>query len=187
VTNTLAEAECKNGNAYVEGPLAGKLSISADNNITITGNLTYVGGTNGADVLGLIANNSVKIYHPYGCTQYDNHSPKRCTATGNMDRPNGAGVFTSPVIQAAILTLQHSFTVQNYRNGEPLGSINLFGSFSQKYRGPVGTHNGTTVVSGYLKKYTYDTRLRYAPPPFFLDPIHAVWGVKTFGELTAAY
>jgi hypothetical protein len=30
-------------------------------------------------------------------------------------------------------------------------------------------------MTGYLKGYSYDTRLRYSPPPYFLDPINSQW------------
>ena len=43
----------------------------------ITNNLQYQGGENGTDALGLIASNSVKIYHPVRqtCTETDSSGP----------------------------------------------------------------------------------------------------------------
>ena len=73
--------------------------------------------------------------------------------------------------------------MQEYNRGNSLGTLHLFGSFAQRFRGPVGTTAGT----GYLKDYEYDTRLRYSPPPFFLDPVRSSWGVKAYGESTSAY
>ena len=95
-------------------------------------------------------------------------------------------------MQASILTLNHSFTVQAYNLEDTLGTLHLFGSFAQRYRGPVGTSStdwwgNVTPQTGYLKDYEYDTRLRYSPPPFFLDPVQSSWGVKAYGETTAAY
>src|SRR5690606_3012506 len=150
-----------------------RVTISADNNIVITGNLKYQGGTTGSDVLGLIAENSVKIYHPVGrvCTL---EFWGRCWAwgdDGNLDGPDGNKV-TNPVVHASILTLQHSFTVQAYDKGAPLGDLTVFGSIAQRYRGPVGT-GGSSISTGYYKDYNYDTRLRYAPPPYFLDPVQS--------------
>ena len=187
VTQTLRESDCRYGNAYIEGDVAGKLTVAADNNIVITGNLQYSGGAAAGHVLGLIATNSVKIYHPTRCTGTD--SDGRCDTFVNLDRPNSAGKFVDPIVQAAILTLQHSFSVEYYEGGAPLGDLNLFGSFAQQYRGPVGQFNTNTglQVTGYHKAYVYDKRLRYLTPPYFLDPVHAAWGVKTFGELSAAY
>jgi hypothetical protein len=45
----------------------------------------------------------------------------------------------------------------------------------QKYRGPVGTGNGVSIVTGFLKNYWYDDRLRFRSPPYFLDPLDAAW------------
>ncbi len=180
---TLRESDCRYGTLYLEGKLKGRLTIAADNNILITGPITYAGGTQGTDALGLIATNSVKIYHPTSCTQT---SGGKCTSGTNMKLPNNA--YNSNVsVYAAILTLQHSFTVQQYQLGAPLGKINLYGTIAQKFRGPVGTSSNGVVQTGYLKGYVYDTRLRFAPPPFFLDPVRASWDVKTFGELAAKY
>lgn len=179
-SQTLNEANCRYGTLYLEGTLKGRITMAADNNIVITGNLTYKGGTTGTDALGLIATNSVKIYHPARCTA---SSSGRCTAGTNINRPNGS-TFNNPVVHAAILTLQHSFTVQQYQLGQPLGTLNLFGTIAQRYRGPVGTGS---ISTGYLKHYVYDTRLRYSPPPYFLDPVRSAWDVKTYGELRPRY
>ncbi|MGN6606224.1 MAG: type II secretion system protein [Jatrophihabitans sp.] len=54
------------GDVYVEGDVTGKLSIVAEHDIVITGNLTY--DTPGTDVTDLIANDSVRVYHPVRCT-----------------------------------------------------------------------------------------------------------------------
>ncbi len=171
---TLADAKCRYGTLYLEGTLKGRMTMVADNNIIVTDHLRYAGGKTGTDALGLIANNSVKIYHPI----------KRTTSGDfqDLNRPTGT-VFKNAVIHAAILTLQHSFTVQAYdRGASDLGTLYLFGSFAQRYRGPVGTGNGNT---GYLKDYEFDTRLRFAPPPYFLDPVRSGWGIKTYGEVPA--
>ncbi|MBZ5740020.1 hypothetical protein [Nocardioides mangrovi] len=177
---TLSESSCRYGTLYLEGVLEGRLTMAADNNILITGNLTYKGGRTGTDALGLIATNSVKIYHPAKCTTY---SSGKCTAGTNLNRPVGS-TFQDPQVNAAILTLQHSFTVQQYQLGSPLGTLNLFGTIAQRYRGPVGTGS---ISTGYLKHYVYDTRMRFAPPPYFLDPVRSAWDVKTYGELSPRY
>jgi Tfp pilus assembly protein PilX len=184
VNQSLAEASCRYGTLYLEGNLHGRVTFAADNNIVITGDTTYVDGKTGLDAMGLIATNSVKIYHPVKCT---GTSDGVCSSGTNLSRPSG-GVFQDPTVHASILTLQHSFTVQSYNLGSPLGGLHLFGSFAQRFRGPVGTSNSSGgVASGYAKDYEYDTRLRYSPPPFFLDPVSSSWGVKAYGESTPAY
>lgn len=166
INMNLAESSCRYGNVWVQGTLKGRTTISVDNNIIVTGDLTYAGGRAGTDVLGLVAKNSVRVYHPV-----------------NSSGANLTGTLTNVQINAAILTLQHSFSVQYYDKNQ-LGTLSLFGSFAQRFRGAVGTGSHTT---GYLKDYNYDTRLRYAPPPYFLDPVRAGWGQKTFAEVRPRY
>ncbi len=62
----ISQYGCMNGDVFLKGTLKGRLSIAADNNIDIIGNVTYQGGTGGSDLLGLVANNYVEIYHPVG-------------------------------------------------------------------------------------------------------------------------
>lgn len=182
---TLRDALCNLGTVFIEGELQGKVTVSAENNIIVTGDTTYANGVNGIDTLGLIATNSVKIYHPVFCVPAF-HDPvtNLCTKGNNRNRPSGSR-FEDPVVQAAILTLAHSFTVEAYHLGNDLGTLNVFGAIAQRYRGPVGTFG--VDDTGYLKDYVYDTRLKYAPPPFFLNPVAASWGAKTYGEIKRAY
>jgi hypothetical protein len=180
----LSENNCRNGNLYLEGNLNGRVTVSTDNNIIITGDLTYAGGQNGQDALGLIAINAVKIYHPVAANDacLGHNSNGNCNSWisrgDNMKRPGGTftdngTTFNNPNIVGAILTLNHSFTVQSYASGASLGTLHVYGSIAQKYRGPVGTSG--SGMTGYLKGYSYDTRLRYSPPPYFLDPINSQW------------
>jgi hypothetical protein len=57
------------------------------------------------------------------------------------------------------------------------------------FRGPV-SRDGVTVggpgSSGYLKDYSYDSKLKYRSPPHFLDPVQAQWRVQTFSEQAPA-
>ena len=79
----------------------------------------------------------------------------------------------------------HSFGVQSYQYGAKLGTLKVYGSLAQRFRGPVGTTG--SPGTGYLKDYNYDSRLRYAPPPYFLDPVRSGWGMKVFGEVAPRY
>ena len=47
-----------------QGTLKGRLTIAADNNIDIIDNVNIPTGAGGSDLLGLVANNYVEIYHP---------------------------------------------------------------------------------------------------------------------------
>ena len=93
---------------------------------------------------------------------------------------NGSGSITNLRIDAAILSIQHSFIVDHYSCGNPLGNLTVNGAIAQRFRGAVGTFSHPTgqSVSGYSKRYTYDDRLRYISPPHFLDPVESAWHVQ---------
>ena len=163
---------CGNGNAYVEGTLKGRVTLATQNNIIVTGDLLISGSAAGAapagsDMLGLVASNSVVNYHPVN------------SAGNNLTTISDRWIY------ASIQTLQHSFWVQSYGTGSKLGTLHVRGSIAQRWRGIVGT--GGNTGTGYLKDYSYDSRLTFASPPYFPQWTNAVWGAKTTGELKAAY
>jgi hypothetical protein len=158
------------GNVYVSGTYTGNLTIAAANDVIIAptagGTLNWSSTdeaiTNGADgVLGLIANRFVRV----------GHAVNRSSTT-NCNVASGFGSLDLKV-QAAILALQHSFITDNYDCGTA-GKLQVTGAIAQYYRGPVGTGGHAT---GFLKAYTYDDRLRYRSPPYFLTPVAAQWSV----------
>jgi hypothetical protein len=163
--------QCRTGDVFLSGTLRGRLTIAAENNIVIVSDTTYTAtGPGSNDMLGLIANNFVQVYHPVnigGQNLNDNRNP---TAT-----------FRDPQIHAAILALTHSFIVQNYDEGAKLGTITVNGVIAQKWRGPVGTGGGSGT--GYLKNYGYDDRLQYASPPFAMATSDAPFRVNQWAEI----
>ncbi|MCZ7536378.1 MAG: hypothetical protein M5T61_10990 [Acidimicrobiia bacterium] len=172
---------CRDGDVFLEGTLDGQLTIAADNNIDVTWHVTYAGGLGGDDLLGLIANNHVEIYHPVSCTSGGTSSS--CNLNANFPtEPNRNAKFTNATVQAAILSVNHSFAVQQYGAGAPLGTLNVDGAIAQRYRGPVGTTSSGSIRSGYAKDYVYDQRLKYLSPPKFLDPVASQWGIATWAE-----
>jgi hypothetical protein len=184
---------CMDGDVFIQGTLKGRLTVAADNNIDIIGNLLYQGVNGQNDLLGLIANNYVEIYHPVDSSP-SSGSPSYCDGSYqqssgqyycNLDLPGVGNAFRNPSINAAILAVAHSFRVQNYALGEdtPLGNLSVYGAIAQRYRGTVGT-NG---ASGYIKAYTYDGRLKYQSPPRFLNPVDAAWQIVTWVEQIPAY
>jgi hypothetical protein len=192
-----AETEC--GNVYVSGTYSKPLTIGSSDDVIINGNLTPTGVTAGSEptgtsVLGLIANNYVRVYHPVAetyaksgskCSEEDKEISKGvCEYTNNgnsCDAPNAAGSQTNPWIYAAILSTSHSFIVDNFNCGEELKNLNIFGVIAQNYRGIVGTSGGT----GYIKNYNYDQRLAVDEPPYFLAPLKAGWKVARETSPTA--
>jgi type II secretory pathway pseudopilin PulG len=150
------------GNAYVHGKYAGQLTVAAENDIVIDEDLTREGES---AVLGLIANNFVRIYH--------GHTGQKLNAT-TLEPECGSGTESSlgdVTIEAAILAIKHSFIVDHYDCGSSLGTLTVKGAIAQKFRGTVGTGSGDT---GYLKNYNYDDRLRFLTPPSFLKPEQSV-------------
>ena len=181
ITNDITSYGCRNGDAFVEGTLNGGLTIAADNNVDITWNLQYNGGLGGNDLLGLIANNFIEIWHPVSCSS---GTGSGCNLDVNFPSETARNSkFNSPTIQAALLAINHGLRVQNHTVGAPLGTLNITGVIGQKYRGPVGTSSGGTVVSGYSKNYNYDLRLQYQAPPKYLDPVASAWGIAVWKEI----
>jgi hypothetical protein len=166
------------GNVYVHGSYSGQLTIAAENDIIIDGNLTRQSASNG--MLGLIANNFVRVYHPVClATNLLCVTPPSTPPQGTCNLAvNGTGSLNNLQIDAAILAINHSFIVDHYDCGGPLGTLTLNGDVSQKFRGAVGTFSGSSSVSGYTKNYNYDDRLRYMEPPHFLDPVQSAWHIQ---------
>jgi Tfp pilus assembly protein PilX len=181
IANDVNTYNCRYGDVFLEGTLDGQLTIAAENNIDITWHLRYKGGVGGDDLLGLVANNYVEVYHPVSCTSGNSSS---CNLDANFPNETARGAkFQNAVIQAAILSVNHSFWVQRYDVGaaSAMGTLHIDGAIAQRFRGPVGTGSGTPST-GYLKQYVYDQRLKYLSPPKFLDPVASSWGVATWAE-----
>jgi hypothetical protein len=164
-----SQAGC--GDVLLQGTYAKSLTIATERDILITGNVTATANSNA--LLGLIANNYVRVYHPVA--QYP------CTADTNESLPSG-----DRTIEAAILSLGHVFMLDNYQCGNRIGNLNVTGAIAQKYRGTVGMHSGGTVVTGYIKKYKYDDRLKFRSPPHFLAPVQSAWRVVRATEQVPA-
>jgi hypothetical protein len=154
------------GNITVSGAMTGGLDLMSNNNISITGNITYPTGnivtaSNGTqsdatDALGLVAENLISL------------SP-----------PNTSGM----TIDAAILSLTDSFYLPSWTSAPNDGTLTVFGSIAQDFRGPVGTATSSgTVSTGFAKNYHYDTSLQTLWPPYFVPPYSASWGATTYSE-----
>jgi hypothetical protein len=181
------------GTVYVSGTYSKSLTIAAERELIINGNIIPTGVTPGAaptgtDTLGLIATRFVRIYHPVeetyaakpgscqnGDKEIKSGTCERQNSENGCDAENAAGSLENPWIYAALLSTSHSFLVDNYDCGKQsqLGKLNVYGAIAQKFRGIVGTTGNT----GYLKNYVYDQRLATDEPPYFLAPLKAGWKV----------
>jgi hypothetical protein len=160
------------GNAYVRGTYSGQLTIAAENDIVIRDDICRVscGTPSGTGMLGLIANNFVRVYHPYP-TEVENPNKKWDFVCGTG---TGEERLSDINIDAAVLAINHSFIVDHYDCGAKMGNLNVEGAIAQKFRGPVGTSGNT----GYIKNYVYDDRLRYLEPPSFIEPTGTSWVIS---------
>jgi hypothetical protein len=178
------------GNAYVSGTYNTSLTIASDNDIIINGNIcttttvACTGTPTTNALLGLIANDFVRIYHPLANASSDTSGG--CTGQNQTASNAATGDLTDPTIYAAILAVNHSFIVDNYNCGASLGKLTVYGAIAQLFRGTVGTEDNGTVSSGYDKIYDYDDRLANEEPPYFLNPVSAQWFVARQTECNSS-
>jgi hypothetical protein len=126
----------------------------------------------------MVSNNFIRVYHPV-----KNVVPN---SSGGYDCTNDGGPAPNVTVDAAILSLAHSFIVDNYFCGATIGTLTVNGAIAQKFRGPVGMSLGNTAVTGFTKTYAYDDRLRFRSPPRFIDPVAAGWQVQLYTEQVPA-
>jgi hypothetical protein len=153
---------CRNGDVFVSGTVDGNATIAAENYVYVVNNLQYEDMND--DMLGLVGNNAVWVWNPI---KSDSSS-----VLANTNRR----------IDSAILSVAHTFQVQNYGAGGGRGTLTVNGAIAQKFRGIV--RSGT---NGYAKNYVYDPRLRYTAPPKFLSPVSTTYGVNVWVEISPVF
>ena len=163
IQNYSNSSDC--GDVAVSGSYGTNVTVGSEDDIIVTDDLRK-GNTEA--MMGLVANQFVRVYHPV--------SPTNRTSNSSGCSNNGGSQVN--YIDAAILATQGSFLTDNWDCGTSLGTLNVTGAITQYWRGAVGTSGD----SGYTKGYVYDPRLRYREPPNFLDPTSALWGVLRQSE-----
>jgi Tfp pilus assembly protein PilX len=151
------------GDVAVSGTYSADVTIGAQNDIIVNGDLKQKDLSD--SMLGLVATGFVRVNHPI--------VKETSSSCGDNVTPS-SDYSKVKRIDAAILSLKHSFMVDNYHCGGSEGDLTVRGAIAQWYRGVVGTGNGTT---GYLKDYNYDDRLKVREPPNFLDPLKTSWRI----------
>jgi hypothetical protein len=116
------------GDALVDGLYSDDLTIAAEADVIVTRNIVRAGDT----TLGLIANNFVRVAH-----RVTGRSVSWDGSSYDWNCSNSGG--TPGQIDAAILTLNHSFIVDNWYWSNQLGALTVNGAIAQKYGGIVGT------------------------------------------------
>jgi hypothetical protein len=168
--------KCGRGDVFIQQEngdaahgLDGRLTVAAKGDLYVTGDLQYKAGTDAevmGSMLGLIADNNVYYWHPV------DSNGKNIAVAGTT--------FTNRRVDAALLSVQHSVTTMNYWSGASLGTLNIRGNMTQKYRGIVKRGS-----SGYDKNYAFDWRLQLAAPPHFIEPTISQFGAKNVTEVRA--
>lgn len=125
----------------VYGVVKGKVTVATTGNIKISKDIIY--DNDEVDMLGLVANNDIIV----------NTSPNE---------------IKDITIHAALMAMHGSFYVNDYNTGVDRGTLHVYGSITQKRRGPVGTFSQSGRYTGYHQKdYKYDSRLKFLRPPDF--------------------
>ena len=106
-----------------------------------------------------------------------------------------AGKGTTPqlTIDAAVLALNHSFTVDNegiikstkrvsFGLGSLDGTLKVYGSIDQKWRGTVGI----VGTSGYVKNYDWNSIGAVITPPHYLAPGTPSWAIGSSAVVDTA-
>jgi hypothetical protein len=143
------------GRVNVKGTLDGKLSIGSMTDVYIQDDIRYAKNPQTSasdDILGLVANRDVVVAD----NAANNHS-----------------VY----VDGCVFARSGSFRAENYDSRPVAGTLNILGSIVQNTRGAVGTFSGSTLVSGFSKRYRYDARLADAT---FRPPSYPGFFVKTF-------
>lgn len=163
----------RNGDAFVKGDLHGQLTVAAENYVYVTGDVEYVDSN--VDILGLVGQNAVWVWNPL-----------RVSRSGNSTTYTPLLTQQGRRIDAALLSVAHTFQVQNVGAGGSRGTLTINGAIAQKFRGFVYRTVGGTA-GGYVKSYNYDQRLRYLAPPKYLSPVTTTYGVTVLQEVAGGY
>ncbi len=146
-------------NIYVKGTVNGQVTVYTRRKIYITNDIVYAEDPRenpaSDDVLGLLARKNVIV---------KDNAPNRDDC----------------IIHASIMSVQGSFTVENYDQGSPRGTLHVLGGIIQETRGPVGTFSWWGPATGYQKDYQYDSRLLAMAPPYF--PVSSKMSVLGWDE-----
>jgi len=124
------------GTLNVQGTLDGRLSVGSLGDIIVQNDCLYERdprNTVSNDMLGIIADQNVIV-------------------------ADNAANRTDCVIQGNIFCREGSLFAENYNSRGISGALQVYGSVVQYERGAVGSFSGSTLNSGFWKRYRYDPR-----------------------------
>jgi hypothetical protein len=194
------------GNLWVEGVVAGTVTVYADASVIVTGDLLTSDNT--TDLIGLLAGGSVELYNPmirtYVATEYPPGSggytwtvPQSTTLAsgwphdyeGYVDNPSAIDPKNPKAdskgpkvlrIEAAMIAGRGSFLLQNWKSGGPLGQLQVYGSIAQNFRGVVAQESDDTMpqlINGYTKQFKYNENLIEEQPLLFSPIGNGDWRI----------
>ena len=155
-----------NSNIYVKGEVNGQVTIHSSNNIKIIGDITYadnpISNPASNDLLGIVSEGMVVV-------------------DDNAHIDHGSQDL---YLDASIMALGNSFTVEDYGDGDPRGRLYILGGVIQETRGAVGTftryNDQSYLRSGFQKSYSYDQRLMTQWPPYY--PVRDKYSIISWQE-----
>jgi hypothetical protein len=158
-----------NGTVGISGVVGGDITLYTPYNLVILDDVRYANDpAKGVcvDILGTISGQNTYVA--------DNsiNTPQAINSAGTTYRSMDDTPDLN--IQAVMMTIATSFTVENYNSGpnnaltcggstDGRGCLYLTGGLIQNNRGPVGLTSG----EGYIKRYSYDRCAVVNPPPYF--------------------
>lgn len=186
------------GQAEIEGRVAGKYTIGTSGDMWLVNDITYVGADRRNGRFGEGPEEMRNFPNMLGLVSEKNIIIKNTFANGREDGMNaqpGNQARHSIVIDAGLVALGESFTFQHqnddfeaYQGPTPdnRGIIHLTGAVTQWRRGYV--HRSNHQDTGYGKDYLYDFRFDERPPPFYLEAVdengNGLFDIISWGEIT---
>ncbi|ROS77556.1 hypothetical protein EDF24_0314 [Curtobacterium sp. PhB130] len=166
IVNLSTPYGCDRGDAFVQGTVDKAVTIAAENYAYVTGDIKYPTTRSASTVLGLIGQRAVWVWNP-------------------INADGSTILAANREIDAAILSNQGTFAVQNWARGSTSGrgTLTVSGSIAQNFRGAVGLASG----QGYDKAYKFDPSLATYTPPKFPQPTVTTYRVANQVESKTAY
>ncbi|MFZ2384623.1 MAG: DUF4900 domain-containing protein [Candidatus Omnitrophota bacterium] len=127
-----------------------KVTVSSEQDIVITGNVTY------------------ESYNTSPVLNAEGYSNVLGILSWGGDVRIAAGAPDNISIHGVVMAPHGVFEVDNYSGGSPRGTATILGGAITDFYGPFGTFSGDRNISGYGRNFVYDARmLSGMTPPYF--------------------
>ena len=177
----------------MSGNYTQSLTIASDNDIIINGSITTPVDGSGVPtrnaLLGLVANDFVRVYHPVVGTRGNTQSD--CNGSGQTQRDQRHHAVAQqpedlrrdprrqPLVHRRQLRLRRRIAGARHavRLRRDRAALPRAGRHGRQRR---------RQLDGYLKNYNYNDTLASEEPPYFLNPVSAQWYVPRETECDSA-